>query len=77
MCRRPSTASFTRPSCATGLGAGDQTPDWQITPPMTLTLRSERFTYVRRYTITVEAKDAALNTATKTVDVRVRGKWFP
>ena len=61
----------------TGLGAGDLTPDWQITPPMTLTLRSERFTYVRRYTITVEAKDAALNTSTRTVDVRVRGKWFP
>ncbi|HVE41283.1 MAG TPA: galactose oxidase-like domain-containing protein [Planctomycetota bacterium] len=61
----------------TGLGAGDQTPDWQITPPMTLTLRSERFTIVRRYTITVEAADGASNTATKTVDVRVRGKWFP
>ncbi len=61
----------------TGLGAGDQTPDWQITPPMTLTLRSERFTYVRRYTVTVEAADGASNTTTRTVDVRVRGKWFP
>jgi hypothetical protein len=44
---------------------------------MTLTLRSERFAYVRRYTVTVQAQDAALNTSTKTVDVRVRGKWFP
>jgi hypothetical protein len=60
-----------------GLGPGDLTPDWQITPPMALALRSERFTYVRRYTITVQASDAALNASTKTVDVRVRGKWFP
>jgi hypothetical protein len=69
--------SVTSTEAVTGLGAGDQTPDWQITPPMTLTLRSERFTYVRRYTVTVQAQDAALNTSTKTVDVRVRGKWFP
>jgi hypothetical protein len=60
-----------------GLGAGDQTPDWQITGPMTVSLRAERFTYVRRYMVTVQAADASSNTSTRTVDVRVRGKWFP
>jgi hypothetical protein len=53
------------------------TPDWLITAPMTVSLRSARSTYIRRYTITVQAADAASNTSTRTVDVRVRGKWFP
>ncbi|HEV3028465.1 MAG TPA: hypothetical protein VG457_12885, partial [Planctomycetota bacterium] len=60
-----------------GLGPGDLSPDWVINPPMGVSLRSERFTYVRRYTITVQAADAAGNTSTQSTDVRVRGKWFP
>jgi hypothetical protein len=76
----PSTQvlSVASTEAVSGLGPGDLTPDWQITPgSMTVSLRSERFTYVRRYTVTVQAKDASSNTSTKTVDVRVRGKWFP
>jgi hypothetical protein len=60
-----------------GPNPGDQSPDFVITPPMGLQLRSERFTYVRVYTVTVQAKDASNNTSTSTVPVRVRGKWFP
>jgi hypothetical protein len=57
---------------------GDKSPDFVITPgSMSLTLRSERFTYVRVYTVTVQASDASLNTSTAGVPVRVRGKWFP
>ncbi|HLY77284.1 MAG TPA: galactose oxidase-like domain-containing protein, partial [Thermoplasmata archaeon] len=72
-----SILSVSSTEAVSGLGAGDLTPDWQITPPMTLSLRSERFTYVRRYTITVQAADASGNTSTRTTDARVRGKWFP
>ncbi len=60
-----------------GPNPGDQSPDWTITPLLGLKLRSERFTYVRVYTVTVSATDTSNNTSTSTVPVRVRGKWFP
>jgi hypothetical protein len=61
-----------------GLFPGDLTPDWQITPgSMTLTLRSERYAIIRRYTVTAGATDASGNLSKKSVDVKVRGKWFP
>lgn len=56
---------------------GDPGPDIVNTGPMTCQLRSERFTYVRVYTVTVSATDAAGNVGTASVPVRVRGKWFP
>jgi hypothetical protein len=56
---------------------GDLSPDFQNTGPMTLNLRSERFTYVRVYTVTVTAGDASGQSSTSSVPVRVRGKWFP
>ena len=60
-----------------GLYPGDLTPDWQFPGGMTVQLRSERYAILRRYTITAGASDAQGNTSTKTVDVKVRGKWFP
>jgi hypothetical protein len=56
-----------------GLGDGDQYPDWQITGPLTLYLRSERAQNGpgRTYTITVQSKDTSGNTATGTVTVFV------
>lgn len=56
---------------------GDLSPDSQSTGPLTVNLRSERFTYVRVYTVNVTAGDAGGNSSTTSVPVRVRGKWFP
>ncbi len=56
-----------------GLGDGDTVGDIVLTGPMTLNLRAERSGSGtgRIYTITVEARDAAGNTSTKTVTVSV------
>ncbi|MBA3854732.1 MAG: hypothetical protein C0503_09960 [Gemmatimonas sp.] len=56
-----------------GLGDGDAANDIKITGAMTVDLRAERSGKGngRIYTITVEAKDAAGNTSTKTVTVGV------
>lgn len=56
-----------------GLGDGDTANDIKITGAMTVDLRAERSGKGngRTYTITVEAKDAAGNTSTKTVAVSV------
>jgi HYR domain len=58
-----------------GTGDGDQAPDWEITGPLTLNLRSERSgndpTAVRVYTITVITSDASGNATTSTVTVTV------
>lgn len=56
-----------------GLGDGDTPNDIKITGAMTVDLRAERSGKGngRTYTITVEAKDAAGNTSTKTVTVSV------
>ncbi len=51
--------------------------DVQITGNLTVNLRAERFSVVRRYTILVECRDASDNASTKTVTVDVRSKWFP
>jgi hypothetical protein len=59
-----------------GTGDGDQSPDWEITGPLTLNLRSERSgndpTQVRVYTITVITSDASGNATTSTVTVTVQ-----
>jgi len=53
-----------------GTGDGDQTPDWEITGPLTLNLRAERASGEDRvYTITVVTSDATGNTTTSTVTV--------
>jgi hypothetical protein len=55
-----------------GTGDGDTTPDWVITGPLTLQLRSERSHGVDRvYTITVSATDLYGNVGTATIAVRV------
>jgi hypothetical protein len=55
-----------------GTGDGDTSPDWQITGPLTLQLRSERAgSAVRIYTITIAATDASGNTSQGTVNVTV------
>jgi hypothetical protein len=55
-----------------GTGDGDTGPDWQVTGALTLQLRAERAPSEDRiYTITVEATDAAGNTSTAEVTVRV------
>jgi len=55
-----------------GTGDGDTAPDWIITGPMTLKLRSERAQgNDRTYTITVQSVDDAGNIGTKTVQVVV------
>jgi hypothetical protein len=56
---------------------GDLSPDFQASTALTWKFRSERFTYVRVYTVTVSATDGSGNVGTATVPVRVRGKWFP
>lgn len=56
---------------------GDQSPDFQITGNLTVLLRAERFSVLRRYTLLVECRDAQNNASTKTVTVDVRSKWFP
>jgi hypothetical protein len=54
-------------------GSGKTAPNWQITADHTLKLRAERSGKGsgRIYTITIQAKDAAGNTAQKTVTVTV------
>ncbi len=55
-----------------GTGDGDTAPDWQITGPLTVKLRSERSKNVDRvYTIKVESVDAAGNASTATTTVTV------
>jgi hypothetical protein len=55
-----------------GTGDGDASPDWVITGPLTVQLRSERSQGKdRTYAITVETSDDAGNTATATVMVIV------
>jgi len=55
-----------------GTGDGDTSPDWIITGPLTLQLRSERSSGVDRvYTITFTATDFSGNVATGTVQVKV------
>jgi hypothetical protein len=55
-----------------GTGDGDTAPDWVITGPLTLQLRSERASGIMRiYTITVAATDATGNTSQRTVTVTV------
>jgi hypothetical protein len=55
-----------------GTGDGDTGPDWQITGPLTLKLRSERSHGIdRTYTITIETVDDAGNAATATETVVV------
>jgi hypothetical protein len=55
-----------------GTGDGDTAPDWVITGPLTLQLRSERASGIMRvYTITVAATDASGNTSQRSVTVTV------
>lgn len=55
-----------------GTGDGDTAPDWVITGPLTLQLRSERASGQDRvYTITVSSTDFSGNTSTSTVEVKV------
>jgi hypothetical protein len=55
-----------------GTGDGDTAPDWQITGPLTLQLRSERASGIARiYTITIATTDASGNTSYGTVTVTV------
>ncbi|HEX2831609.1 MAG TPA: HYR domain-containing protein [Thermoanaerobaculia bacterium] len=55
-----------------GTGDGDMAPDWAITGPLTLQLRSERSSgNDRTYTITVQSVDEAGNISQKTVQVKV------
>ena len=56
-----------------GLGDGNTAPDWIITGPLTLKLRSERSGPApgRVYTITVRARDASDNVATAIATVLV------
>lgn len=61
-----------------GLFNGDQNPDWSTPVGLTVSLRPERKAILRRYTVSVGATDASGNASIqKTVDVKVRGKWFP
>ena len=55
-----------------GTGDGDVAPDWEITGPLTVKLRSERSQGIdRTYTITVESVDDAGNASTATTTVIV------
>lgn len=55
-----------------GTGDGDTAPDWEITGPMTVKLRSERSANLdRKYTITVEATDASGNISHSSLEVKV------
>lgn len=59
-----------------GTGGGDQTPDWEVTGPLTLNLRAESSSLGtgRIYTITAESRDASGNASTRTVTVTVSRK---
>jgi hypothetical protein len=56
-----------------GAGDGHTASDWEITGALTVNLRAERSGEgsFRVYTITVEGRDAAGNTVTRAVEVRV------
>lgn len=56
-----------------GLGDGNTAPDWEITGPLTLMVRSERsgLGTGRVYTITVQSTDAAGNSSTAATTVSV------
>lgn len=55
-----------------GTGDGDTAPDWEITGPMTVKLRSERSANLdRKYTITVEVTDASGNISHSSLEVKV------
>jgi hypothetical protein len=55
-----------------GTGDGDTAPDWQITGPLTVKLRSERAHGQERiYTITIETVDDSGNATTATDTVKV------
>jgi hypothetical protein len=56
-----------------GTGDGDQSPDWEITGPLTLNLRAERASSGtgRTYNITVRCTDSSGNTTDGTVTVSV------
>jgi hypothetical protein len=55
-----------------GTGDGDTAPDWLVTGPLTLQLRSERASGIQRiYTITIATTDANGNTSYGTVNVTV------
>jgi hypothetical protein len=55
-----------------GTGDGDTSPDWVITGPLTVQLRSERSHGKDRiYTITIETTDASGNSTTATDTVVV------
>jgi hypothetical protein len=69
--------SVTSTEADPGPQPGDLSPDVQITGNLTVSLRAERFSVLRRYTILVECRDAQNNASTKTVTVDVRSKWFP
>ncbi|HEY4640765.1 MAG TPA: HYR domain-containing protein [Thermoanaerobaculia bacterium] len=62
--------SVTSNQAIDGTGDGDQSPDWEITGPLTLNLRAERASGEDRvYTITVVTTDAAGNATMSTVTV--------
>ena len=55
-----------------GTGDGDTAPDWVVTGPLTLQLRSERSSGLdRTYKITFTATDFSGNVATGTIEVKV------
>jgi hypothetical protein len=57
-------------------GGGDQSPDWEVTGPLTLNLRAESSNLGtgRVYTVTVESRDLYGNASTRTVTVTVPRK---
>jgi hypothetical protein len=61
--------SVTSTEADPGAQPGDLSPDVQITGNLTVSLRAERFSVLRRYTILVECRDAQNNASTKTVTV--------
>jgi hypothetical protein len=69
--------SVTSNEPTSGLGGGDVGPiDWEITGPLTLKLRAERWHKGsgRVYTIAIECTDAAGNRTASTVTVTVPRK---
>lgn len=68
-----SVTAITSDEPVNGTGDGDTDPDWSITSPHAVSLRSERAGTGdgRVYTVTITAKDAANNTSTATTTVTV------
>jgi hypothetical protein len=72
------SVSSTEATSGLPIPGGDQTPDWVLSGGLGITVRSERYAILRRYTIGAGATDSSGNpSATKSVGVKVRGKWFP